>query len=372
MNLLKENKFCFRLFLLSCLLTTIPSLANSLSAAKAPPLLATPPATEKTSPPTDTHTSIWKSMGDSFSLNHQVDQAKVDRQISLLQRNQRALYQTLEKAAPYISYIYDQTKKEGLPTELALLPLIESKFNPNARSVFGATGVWQIMPETAYRLGLKNNYAYDGRRDLVASTHAALGYLNHLHSIFRKDWEMALAAYNWGPGNVQMAIRRQGSWYTANFWHLRLPTQTQNYVPQLLALAEVIKNPDRYHIRLPNISDNLHLASVQVGAHVNLQQVANSTGVSIKTLAKLNPGYTRLATTKGAPNTLLIPENSNAPESLLLTTNSDLLKSNISSVLASKVVAPILLASQSTTKDKSSDYLIATTLLHEGKWLLAV
>ncbi len=301
-------------------------------------------------------------MGESFSLNHQVNQIKVDEQISLLQHNQQALYKTLQRAAPYISYIFDQTKKAGLPTELALLPLVESKFDPYARSGPGATGVWQIMPQTASRLGLKNNASYDGRRDLVASTHAALTYLTYLHSIFRKDWEIALAAYNYGPGNIHSALRRQTGWYAAaDFWRLKLPSQTKNYIPKLYALAEVIQNPDRYHIRLPAISNDVRLTSVQVGAHVNLRQVADNTGVSIGTLAKLNPGYTKLATAKGAPNTLLIPSYASP--------GSELLKSNITTVLASKVVDPILLASQSPLK--SHDYLVAT-LLHEGKWLLSV
>jgi soluble lytic murein transglycosylase-like protein len=253
--------------------------------------------------------SIWSSMIQNFSLNHNLDRPEVNAQIALLRRNKKDLYQVLKAATPYISYVYEQTQKRGLPAELALLPVIESSFNPNSRSGPGATGIWQIMPGTAYDLGLKSNHAYDGRRDIVASTNAALKYLSYLHQTLGHNWQLALAAYNCGPGRLQGAVGRTfRSNGQSGFWNLhQLPRETKAYVPKLLALAAVIQNSARYQIQLPSITDGPHVASVNVPAHVSLREVAQSTGVSVATMRHLNPGYSKMATVPGAPNTLLIP-----------------------------------------------------------------
>jgi membrane-bound lytic murein transglycosylase D len=251
--------------------------------------------------------SIWYGMSQHFQLNHEVRRPQVKAQILWMQQHQHALYNTLQSAAPYIYYIYQQTRVRGLPAELALLPVIESRFDPYAYSKAGASGLWQLMPHTAHNLGIKVNRAYDGRRDIVASTNAALDYLNTLHTMFNSSansWELAIGAYDAGSGTVQEAVKRSGS---LDFWNLQLPNETEGYLPKLLALAAIIQNPARYHIQLPPITNAPYLAAVKVSSNTNITKVARSSGISLATLHNLNPGYTELAKATNQTHTLLIP-----------------------------------------------------------------
>lgn len=256
--------------------------------------------------------SMWKSMSRNFALNdvanrNAEERPEVQKQIKILQQHPKALYNKLKKAEPYISYVYQETQKRQLPAELALLPVVESGFDPHAKSHAGASGLWQIMPRTGKGLGLTSNSNYDGRKDVIASTDAALNYLASLKKNFQEDWFIALAAYNWGPGNVGKAIKK-GNWYKrTDYWKLKMPKETREYVPKLLALAAIVRDPQRYNIELPPMSTKPYLASVQADDKVDLKQVAKSSGIDIDTMKKLNPGYIKLATTKNAPNTLLVP-----------------------------------------------------------------
>ncbi len=304
--------------------------------------------------------TLWANISQHFTLNHEVDRGQVMRQIAWLQQHQQALYNSLQAAAPYISYIYQQTQKHGVPAELALLPMIESQCNPLAKSGPGASGVWQIMPKTGKNMGLTSNSSYDGRRDVVASTDAALNYLTFLHQSFHQDWEVALAAYNWGPGNVDKQVHQQSRWYrTASFWELNLPAETANYVPKLLALAEVVQHPDRYHIRLPNIPNGEYLQAVHVSANVNLKQLAQTNGISSATMQKFNPGYIKMATTRSSPNTLLVPTGH--------TTNI--------TVAANEPAAPQIAASaQPQTQPavlaaSTAQAHLLSAIFNQGKWL---
>jgi len=312
------------------------------------------------------NSSMWANMSQHFELKDQTTKAAVNTQIASLQKHQGDLYKILQNSAPYISYVFEQTQKRGLPAELALLPIVESDFNPNCRSNKGASGIWQIMPGTASDLGLKNNHAYDGRRDIVASTDAALTYLNELNRNFDGDWELALAAYNWGPGNIQKVARQQVKWFKkSNFWSLhRLPAETAEYVPKLLALAAVIKDPARYNIKLPPALSGPHLASIQVGASVDLKKIAKSTNIDVKTMRQLNPGYRNMATAAGAPNTLLVPiEKAQAFKPLVTTTSKLATNTNTKHKLASGKTN-----SDITTAENSRNMMKA--ILTQGQWLL--
>lgn len=199
--------------------------------------------------------SIWADMGEQFQLASNFDRPEVIAQIAWLQAHKDDLYVILQSSSPYISYVYEETKKRGLPAELALLPIVESEYDPNAQSNKGAKGVWQLMASTATDLGLKSNHAYDARKDTIATTKVALNYLSNLHQAMQDDWLLAMASYNYGPGNVQNAMQQQKRWYSrTSFWNLHLPKQTQAYVPKVLALAAVIRNPAHYGIKLPPIS----------------------------------------------------------------------------------------------------------------------
>lgn len=232
--------------------------------------------------------TVWQSMAATFQLDHQTEKSQVKTEIRKLLADQNHLYEILQAAGPYIYFIFKTTESYHLPGEMALIPFIESEFNPNDRSHKGATGLWQLMPQTARELGVKVKSGYDGRRNVIASTKAALTYLNDLINInkFRGDWYLALAAYNAGPGKVISATRRSG---THTFWNLQLPRETKLYVPKLLAVAAIIKEPEKYGVELPPISNEPYFTEVTVKNPVTLNKVAESTGVNLKTLRKLNP-----------------------------------------------------------------------------------
>ncbi len=252
--------------------------------------------------------TVWQSMSQKFALNHNTFRPAVMREIRKYQSHQGALYQVLQQGAPYIYYVYEQTVKKNLPAEIALLPVIESEFDPKARSYVGATGLWQLMPATATAMGVKINSAYDGRSDIVASTDAALSYLSDLGNMFKSDWYLAIASYNCGQGKVLYVKKGRRSWFGQSlYWSLPLPQQTREYVPKLLALAEIIQNPKKYGVKLPEIENAPKLATVKVDNKVDLAKAAETAGVSLQTIKALNPGYksTKL-TVKGTLN-IVIP-----------------------------------------------------------------
>lgn len=302
--------------------------------------------------------SLWGAMAKNFHMDAHEDNKDVAKQIAYLQKNQALLAKTLEQAGPYISYVFSKIQAKGLPAELALLPLVESDYMPHAKSHVGALGIWQFMPATAKGLSLKTTQAYDGRRDIVASTNAALAFLKDLNGMFKNNWELALAAYNWGPGNVQKAVKRKSLMGQATYWDIKMPKETQNYVPKLMALAAIIKNPAKYNVTLPKISAETQLAAVTVGPKVDLKKVAQTTGIGVDTMRKLNPGYMQLATTAGSPNILLIPVDkvdAMKPATLVLAVN--IAKSPVA-VTQQKISAPPM---QHQVRDgfiKSSEWLL--------------
>jgi membrane-bound lytic murein transglycosylase D len=250
--------------------------------------------------------SVWSSMSGKFKLDHKTDSSRVRAEIRHIQRNQDEFYHSLEAAAPYIYFIYKQTQTRGLPAELALIPVIESEFNPNNRTG-NALGLWQLMPETASELGVRIRSGYDGRRDVVASTKAALAYFNDLSNFFHGNWYLAIAAYDCGQYRVRSAERDSGS---SSYWSLPLPLETKIYVPRLLAIAEVVKNPSKYGVQLPPVSNKPFFTEIKLKKSVNLSQISKATGISINTLHELNPDYrdNQVVSKKGS-YTLLVPIN---------------------------------------------------------------
>ena len=251
--------------------------------------------------------TVWSSMRREFKLDHKTQSARVQTEIHKLLADQNKLYSILKAAGPYIYFIQQQTKARGLPAELALIPVVESEFNPNDHSKKGASGLWQLMPETAHELGVKEKSGYDGRKDVIASTNAALAYFNDLGNMFKGDWYLAIAAYDCGQGKIESAERRTGS---RSFWNLRLPRETQYYVPKLLAVAAIINNPQKYGVELPPVTNQPYFTTVKVQKPVSLVKVAKTSGISIQTLHRLNPDYNHgtVPAKKGA-DTLLVPVN---------------------------------------------------------------
>src|SRR5579862_1406636 len=182
--------------------------------------------------------NLWDVLRESFTLPHYEDNPAVQEKIEWYMNNQDFLLRSASRSAPYLYYIFQQVKKRHLPAELVLLPIVESGYNPFNVSNVGAAGIWQLMPDTATGLGVKQDWWYDGRRDVIASTRAALNYLAYLQSFFEGNWLYAIAAYNTGEGNVLSAIKRNiREGMDTDFWSLPLAQETKDYVPSLLALA---------------------------------------------------------------------------------------------------------------------------------------
>ncbi len=226
-------------------------------------------------------------------------------------KNPDYIQRVLERAEPFLFYILEETEKHNLPTELVLLPIVESAFRPFAYSHGRAAGIWQFIPNTGRAYGLKQNWWYDGRRDIHASTQAALKYLTRLKRIFDGDWLLALAAYNSGEGTVKKAIRKNKKLNKpTDFWSLTLPKETRRYVPRLLALKKVITYPENYAIDLLFIADTPGFAAVKTNAQIDLALAADLAEIELETLYRFNPGFNRWATDPDGPHQLLLPTTS--------------------------------------------------------------
>ncbi len=252
--------------------------------------------------------NIWDVLRSEFTLHHYENSPEVQEQLAFFMRNPDFLLHCTERAAPYLYYISQQVRLRHLPIEMVLLPMIESAYNPFAYSSRGAGGIWQMMPNTAAGLGIKQNGWYDGRRDVIASTKAALNYLVYLGGFFDGNWLLALAAYNTGEGNILAAIHRNiRDGKNTNFWSLPLSQQTRDYVPRLLALAIIIANPKQYPIHFPFVHNAPYLAQVDVGRQINLNHAASLAGLSFNSLKQLNPGYNHTTTDPNGPYQLVLP-----------------------------------------------------------------
>ncbi|MBI5462393.1 MAG: LysM peptidoglycan-binding domain-containing protein [Gammaproteobacteria bacterium] len=261
------------------------------------------PEHDGTSEPISTYTHAWNRMRDNFQFPTARD-ARLDRQIVWYQSNASSLRNALDRADPFMGWILDQLESQNLPAELALLPVIESGYQPLARSPGGAAGLWQFVPGTGNRFGLKESRWYDGRRDVIASTQAALEYFAFLRDEFSGDWLLALAAYNCGEGTVARAVQRNHArGLPEDVWHLNLPTHTLDYVAKLLALRDIVATRSHYGIALPNLDAETQIALVDTHGQIDLGKAANLAGISIDDMRRLNPGLKRHAT---APNGQLV------------------------------------------------------------------
>jgi len=252
---------------------------------------------------------IWTRMRGGFDFPA-VDPDVVRTYIDEYTKHPRLLAQLLQRGEPYLFHILARLEQDGMPAELALLPVIESAFDPFATSPAGAAGIWQFMPETAAYVGLSQDWWYDGRRDIIASTDAALDYLDRLHKRFNNDWLLALAAYNAGSARVGRAMREnRDAGKPDDFWHLSLPAETRSYVPKLIALRMIIENPYDYNISLPTLPDTRYFSSVEIRGQIELKVAAKLAGISLAILQRLNPGYDRSITPPNATHTLLFPKS---------------------------------------------------------------
>ena len=258
--------------------------------------------------PSVQYTDIWKKIGANLNLPRHLDHRSVKGRLAWYAKNQEYLDRVVERSRPYLFHVVSEVEQRGMPLELALLPIVESAFHPFAYSRSHASGIWQFIPSTGRIYGLKQNWWYDGRRDIVAATRAALDYLEKLNREFAGDWLLALAAYNTGERNVARAIRRnKRAGKNTDFFSLRLPRETKGYVPSLLAVAELIANPEQHGIAWQPVADQQYFAKVDTGGQIDLAVAAETAGMKMDELYTLNPGFNRWATDPQGPHRLLVP-----------------------------------------------------------------
>ena len=251
--------------------------------------------------------NLWKRILVGFRMDLSVNNSRIDAQRNWFVSRQPYIDRLSARASRYIYYTVTEAERRGIPTELALLPVIESSYDPFANSGASAAGMWQFIPSTGREYGLRQNQYYDGRRDVVESTRAAYDFLTNLYKQFG-SWELALAAYNAGGGRIQQAINRNiAQGLPTDYWSLRLPTETMNYVPRFLAVAQIIKNPQNYGVKLPNIANRSHFRQVTMSGPVDLDQVVRTTGLSSKDILELNPAFLQGITPPSGPHRVLIP-----------------------------------------------------------------
>ncbi|KFC08183.1 membrane-bound lytic murein transglycosylase D [Trabulsiella guamensis ATCC 49490] len=206
-------------------------------------------------------------------------------------------------------WIAGQVKKRNMPMELVLLPIVESAFDPHATSGANAAGIWQIIPSTGRNYGLKQTRSYDARRDVIASTTAALDMMQRLNKMFDGDWLLTVAAYNSGEGRVMKAMKaNKARGKPTDFWSLSLPQETRVYVPKMLALSDILKNSKRYGVQLPTADESRALARVHLDNPVDLKQVADMAGISVTKLKAFNAGVKGATLGAAGPKYVMVPK----------------------------------------------------------------
>jgi len=276
-----------------------------------PGVPAAPTKTPTDTPPvmdlTITPTGLWQRVRNDFGMPD-LKNPQVQQQERWLLGHQDYLRNAVARSSLYLYYVMDEVEKRGMPSEIALLPFIESAYNPIAYSRAQASGIWQFIPSTGKRYGLEQNFWYDGRRDVIAATDAALDYLDKLYETFG-NWDLALAAYNWGENSVARAIANNTArGRPADYLSLKMPQETRNYVPKLQAIKNIVADPERYGIDLADIPNRPYFATVTTNRHIDIQLAAKFAEVPVAEFMSLNPGYIRpVIRVSNEDETLLIP-----------------------------------------------------------------
>jgi membrane-bound lytic murein transglycosylase D len=267
---------------------------------------------------------LFDRMRAGFALD-EVQEPAIDVQLAWFEHNPDYLERVFQRGQRYLYHIITEVEARGMPLEFALLPVVESAYEPIAYSSSRAAGLWQFIPDTGTRFGLKRDWWYDGRRDVVESTRAALDYLQALHDQFDGDWLLAIAAYNVGENSVQRELdfnRANGK--PTDFWHLRLPAETRAYVPKLLALKRLMAEPERYGLEFAVIPNEPYFAVIDTDSQIDLKIAAQLASTSYDELVALNPGYNRWATDPDGPHRMLVPiDNADGFDAALKTLGAD-------------------------------------------------
>jgi len=261
-------------------------------------------------PDATTHTSIWTRLRAGMQLPF-THPEHLREHIAWIGSHERYFRRVTQRGLPYLHYIMEEVQKRGMPAEVALLPIIESGFKPFAYSSSKAAGIWQIIPSTGKQLGLKMSWWYDGRRDIIDSTGAALDYLQLVNNNLDGDWLLSLAAYNAGEGAVRRARSKAAAkGKSTDFWSIRpyLPRETRSYVPRLLAVAAAVRDPPEFGLTLHPVPNESYLEVVELGSQIDIGVAAKALGMKVSKLQLLNPGFQRWATDPDGPHRLLVPK----------------------------------------------------------------
>ena len=292
------SRYCFFALLLSLVVGISPGMADTeVPALKISYALAGSASAEA-------ETDLWARLRAGFRLGES-DPALTRVQEEWFRAHPDYLQRGIARSRLYLYFIADEVEKRGMPMEIALLPMIESAYNPQALSPMKASGIWQFMPATGQVYGLKQNAWYDGRRDVLTATRAALDYLQNLHTMFG-DWELALAAYNCGEGCVARAqSRRQGK--AVDYASLKLPLETRNYVPRLIAVRNILRDPERFGIHPGDLANEPYFMQVTLDQPMEARQAAHLAEMNLDEFLSLNPGFQRRVIYTDSRNVLLLP-----------------------------------------------------------------
>lgn len=254
------------------------------------------------------YADLFDRIRAGFKLDDHPEQPGIDQELDWFASNPDYLQRAFGRSELYLYHIVTQLEARGMPLEIALLPIVESAFEPYAYSRARASGLWQFIPDTGSRFRLKQDWWYDGRRDIVESTRAALDYLQALHDEFNGDWLLAIAAYNCGEMGVEHAVDiNRSAGKPIDFWSLKLPAETRAYVPKLLALKRLVSDPETYGLLISPIPNQPYFARVDTHGQINLKLAAEIAGVTDEELYELNPAFHRWATDPNGPHYLLLP-----------------------------------------------------------------
>ena len=256
---------------------------------------------------TPRYDNLISRIRDGFAMP-ELDSPLVAQHERWIVRNPEYLNRVLDRGGKYLFHIVEELEARKMPTELALLPIVESAFNPQALSRAKAAGLWQFIPSTGRIFDLEQNWWTDQRRDVIESTRAALDYLQRLHELQGQDWFLALASYNWGEGSVLRARKRNAAQKKpTDYLSLRMPKETRNYVPKLIALRNILANPEKFGVSLPKIPNEPFFVVVDKEQSIDLALAASFAGMSVEEFVELNPSHHRPIINASRTNRIILP-----------------------------------------------------------------
>jgi membrane-bound lytic murein transglycosylase D len=252
------------------------------------------------------YNDLWDRIRDGFELEDS-ESPLVIKHVRWYADRPDYVDRMMSRSSRYLFYIVEEVERRNMPMELALLPFIESAFNPEAFSRAKASGMWQFMPGTGKDFKLTQNIFRDERRDVIQSTDAALDYLQRLYKMFG-DWELALAAYNWGEGNVTKAIKRnQAKKLPTNYASLKMPDETRNYVPKLLAIKNIVLNPKSYGLTLPTLENHPYFVIVTTEKDIDVDLAAQFARMTVEEFKAMNPSFNKPVILGASDPQILLP-----------------------------------------------------------------